>query len=204
LKANRDINILSNRNYNIIYADPPWPYNNWSTSELNKLGEKWARKNGRSPYKSMTIDEIYNLPVEQLADKDCVLFLWATFPKLREAWNTITARGFEYKTIAFNWVKKNKKTDGYHFGLGYWTRGNSEVCLLGTRGHLKRVSNRVSQLVFSNIREHSQKPDEVREKIVELMGDLPRIELFARARFEGWDVWGDEVDNSSLQSRLRI
>lgn len=79
------------------------------------------------------------------------------------------------------------------FGLGFWTRGNAEICLLATKGKPRRQSNRVHQFIISPLREHSQKPDETREKIVELMGDLPRLELFARKETDGWDVWGDEV-----------
>ncbi|WP_289394695.1 MT-A70 family methyltransferase [Mannheimia haemolytica] len=108
--------------------------------------------------------------------------------KLIEAW------GFNYKTIGFQWVKTNKKNkNSFFFGLGRWTRGNTECCLIATKGKPSRVSNKVSQLIIEPIQHHSKKPDIVREKIVELMGDLPRIELFARNKTQGWDVWGDEV-----------
>ena len=181
--------------YQIIYADPPWRFKNWSMAELAKRGEKWARKNGRSPYDVMDNEQIYSLPIPQIADKDCILFLWATYPKLQEALETIKKWGFTFKTVAFTWVKQNRVSDGWHFGLGYWTRGNPEICLLATKGNPKRVSKSVSNLVITHLRGHSQKPDEVREKIVQLMGDLPRIELFARQRVDGWDCWGNEVDS---------
>lgn len=104
-----------------------------------------------------------------------------------EAW------GFKYKTIGFQWLKKNKKADTFFYGLGRWTRGNTECCLIGVKGKPKRLSNSVSQLIIERIQGHSKKPDVVRDKIVELMGDLPRVELFAREKTEGWDSWGNEI-----------
>lgn len=101
--------------------------------------------------------------------------------------------GFTYKTCAFTWVKQNRKSDGLFWGLGFWTRANAELCLLATRGRPKRVNKGVHSVVLSHVREHSRKPDEVRDRIVELMGDIPRIELFARQQVDGWDCWGDEV-----------
>lgn len=101
--------------------------------------------------------------------------------------------GFIYKTCGFTWIKKNRKSDSLFWGLGYWTRANAELCLIGTKGNPKRVSKSVHQVIMSPIREHSRKPDEARKRIVELMGDIPRIELFARQEFEGWDCWGNEV-----------
>ena len=119
--------------------------------------------------------------------------MWATYPMMREALFLIDAWGFTYKSIAFQWVKQNKSGNGYFFGLGRWTRGNTEPCLLATRGKPQRVSNSVSQLVVSPLREHSRKPDEVRDRIVDLLGDVPRIELFARQATPGWDCWGNEA-----------
>ena len=101
--------------------------------------------------------------------------------------------GFEYKTCGFSWVKKNKKADSLFWGMGYYTRSNNEICLLATKGKPKRVSSGVHQVVIDKIREHSRKPDCVRDRIVKLCGDLPRIELFARQKTPGWDVWGNEV-----------
>lgn len=119
--------------------------------------------------------------------------MWATYPKMQEALDLIEAWGFTYKSIAFQWVKQNRSGNGFFFGLGRWTRGNSEPCLIAVKGKPKRISASVGQLVFSPLRKHSQKPPEVRDKIVELMGDLPRIELFARETAPGWDAWGDEA-----------
>jgi len=113
----------------------------------------------------------------------------------RGALGVIRAWGFAYKGMAFVWVKQNKKGKGWHFGLGFWTRGNAELCLLAGRGKPKRQSIDVSQLVISPLRGHSKKSDEVKERIVQLAGDLPRIELFARTKMAGWDVWGNEVES---------
>ena len=141
----------------------------------------------------MSPEDIYALDVQNIADDDCILFLWATFPKLPEALETIKHWGFEYKTVGFTWVKKNKKADSWLWGMGYWTRANAEICIIATKGKPKRISAGVHQIVDDRIREHSRKPDTVRQRIVELVGDLPRIELFARQKTDGWDVWGNEV-----------
>ena len=168
------------KKYQIILADPPWHF--W--------GGGW--KNQTQHYKTMSMDEIKNLPVKDLADKNCVLFLWVTFPVLKDAFDVIESWGFKYSTCGFNWVKKTKEGK-YHFGLGYWTRANSELCLIATKGKPVRQSASVSQIIDTVVEEHSKKPDIVKDKIVELMGDLPRIELFARDKTKGWDVWGNEI-----------
>lgn len=121
-------------------------------------------------------------------------FLWATFPQLNEAFRVIDVWGFKYKTLAFLWLKQNRKADSWFYGMGFWTRSNAEVCLLAVKGHPKRQSAGIHQFVISRIEQHSKKPDEVRDKIVKLMGDLPRVELFARQKAPGWDAWGNEVD----------
>lgn len=172
----------TDKKYDIIYADPPWRYND-------------RRSNGacENHYETMKIKDICDLPVKNLCSDNCVMFLWTTYPMLQEAFKLIESWGFKYKTIGFQWIKQNKSGNGYFFGLGRWTRGNSECCLIATKGKPKRINNSVSQLIVSPIQSHSKKPDETREKIVELMGDLSRIELFARQSTKGWDVWGNEV-----------
>ena len=80
-------------------------------------------------------------------------------------------------------------------GCGYWTRANAEICLLATKGRPQRISKKVRQLIVSPVEQHSKKPDVVRDRIVELVGDLPRLEMFARQAPAGWDVWGNEVLN---------
>lgn len=119
--------------------------------------------------------------------------MWATFPMLREALETIEAWGFKYKTVAFVWIKQNRSGDGLFMGLGNWTRSNAEICLLATKGSPKRVGKAVRQTVVSPLERHSKKPDEIRDRIVELMGDIPRVELFARQLAPGWDAWGNEI-----------
>ena len=185
------------KKYNIIYADPPWSYN-----DAHCTGAA-AQK-----YPTMSDGDLQSMPVNPaggggIAADDCVLFLWATYPKMQEALDLIKAWGFTYKSIAFQWIKTNPSGNGYFFGLGRWTRGNTEPCLLAVKGKPKRQRADVSQLVFSPLRQHSQKPDEVRDYIVQLMGDLPRIELFARSGADGWDVWGNEApDKDEHQLRL--
>lgn len=158
----------------------------------------YDRKHGsgvaENHYPTMSIEEICALPVSELAAKDSTLFLWATFPQLNEAFRVIDAWGFKYKTLAFLWLKQNRKADSWFYGMGFWTRSNAEVCLLATRGRPKRQCAGIHQFVISHIEQHSKKPDEVRDKIVKLMGDQPRVELFARQKTPGWDVWGNEVN----------
>jgi len=173
------------RKFNILYADPPWKY------ERNKVQGAAERH-----YPTMSIEQLCALDVEKITDENCALFLWSTFPFLPEALRLIKAWGFTYKTTAFVWLKQNRKNRDWFFGLGFWTRGNAEICLLATKGKPKRKSAKVSQLIIAPIDKHSKKPDIVREKIVELMGDLPRIELFARQTTPGWEVFGNEVKSS--------
>ena len=171
--------------YSVIYADPPWSYRVWSS--------KGAGRSAENHYPTMSIEDIRALPVAELADKDCALFLWVTFPTLREAMTVLDAWGFTYKTVAFVWIKENRQTPSLFWGLGYWTRSNAEVCILATKGSPKRFSAGVHQVIMSPIEQHSKKPDETRERILKLMGDVPRVELFARQTAPGWDVWGNEV-----------
>ena len=173
------------KKYNIIYADPAWSFKNFS-----KKGED---RNPNQHYETMKIDDIKNLPVSEIADKDCVLFMWVVNHSLPLAFQVIESWGFEYKTMGFVWVKKNIKSDGFFTGLGYWTRGNPELCLLATKGKPSRISKSVKELIIEPRSKHSKKPDVVRDKIVELIGDLPRIELFARETVDGWDSWGNEL-----------
>ena len=177
------------KKYQIIYADPPWSYKVWS--ENKKLAQGCAKAH----YNTMSIKDICALPISEIADKDCKLFLWATPPCLKEAIATMEAWGFEYKTVAFTWVKTNKNSMGLFMGMGRWTRSNAEICLLGTKGFPKRIDASVHQVIMSPVMGHSRKPSIIREKIVQLMGDLPRIELFARQKVEGWYWWGNEVES---------
>ena len=172
-----------NKKYQIIYADPPWKYTSKSVSPNREV---------INHYNTMDIEKIKNLPVQDIAANNCYLFLWATSPNLDIGIEVLTYWGFKFKTVAFTWVKTNKD-NSYFMGLGSYTRSNIELCLLGVKGKLTRLNFGVRQLVVSNRREHSRKPDEVRNRIVQLFGDLPRIELFARQKVEGWDSLGDQI-----------
>jgi N6-adenosine-specific RNA methylase IME4 len=175
--------------YSIILADPPWAYS-----------DKGCNGAAAKHYSTMSPAQLCALPVRRLAATDSVLFLWATWPLLPTALEVMSEWGFTYKTLAFCWVKQRGPKE--FFGMGRWTRGNTEVCLLGVRGKPKAISGSVRQVVFSEeeqtlaapVMRHSAKPHEARERIVQLMGDLPRIELFARERVPGWDCFGNEVD----------
>lgn len=183
------------KKYKIIYADPPWQYRVYS--------QKGQGRSAENHYHTMNIKDIMALPVDKIADKDCILFLWITFPCLKEGIEVMERWGFKYKTCGFNWVKRNKKKNTYFMGLGFWTRSNSEVCLIGTKGQPKRVSKSVPQICDARIMEHSRKPAEIRERIVELCGELLRIELFARDKVKGWDSLGDEMDGKDIREALR-
>lgn len=182
------------KKYKIIYADPPWQYRVYS--------KKGQGRSAENHYHTMNIKDIMALPVDKIADKDCILFLWITFPCLKEGIEVMERWGFKYKTCGFNWVKRNKKKNTYFMGLGFWTRSNSEVCLIGTKGQPKRVSKSVPQICDARIMEHSKKPAEIRERIVELCGELPRVELFARDKVKGWDSLGDEIDGKDIREAL--
>lgn len=180
------------KKYQIIYADPPWSYNDKMSGHSFSLDHE---------YETQDIDWIKSLNVNKLADINCVLFMWSVSPMLPEAIDVIKSWGFKYKTIAFCW---SKYTDTHKevANLGRWTMGNVELCLLGVKGKPKRISKNVRQLVKASRHKHSAKLTIVRDLIVELMGDLPRIELFGRPNnqlnlegkttFDGWDVWGNE------------
>jgi len=187
---------LGMKKYQIIYADPPWSYN-------DKLGTNSAKMGGYDKYyKGMTLDNICNLPVKDIADKDCILFLWATMPKLPEAFEVIKAWGFKHKTTAFTWIKLNPKADTIFKGVGRWVQGNAELVLLATKGKPHRITKDVSQIIMAKRGKHSVKPNKVKEGIVNLMGDLPRIELFAREKKEGWDAIGNDINGKDIKEEL--
>src|SRR5262249_19752537 len=162
--------------------------------------------NAVSHYDCLDFDALASLPVADLAADDCALFLWAVDPLLPRAFDLIRAWGFEYKTVAFTWVKLNraaKHQADYFTGLGYWTRANPEQCLLATRGKPSRLAKNVNRLVVERRREHSRKPDAVRERIERLVRG-PYLELFARETKPGWDCWGDQItlfDDGGCQTR---
>jgi N6-adenosine-specific RNA methylase IME4 len=174
------------KRYTVIYLDPPWAY------------EDEARAGNRGAvckYPVMSNDDLCTLPIPSIAEDDCAMFMWVTMPKLNEVWRLLSVWGFEYKTVAFTWVKRNPQNGTWFWGMGRWTRANPELCLLATKGKPKRQDAGVHSIIESAIGEHSEKPFETRERIVKLMGDVPRIELFGRVQVEGWDVWGNDIDH---------
>lgn len=168
------------KKYQIIYADPPWSYRNKRTGGSMKSGAS-------QKYPCMTLDDIKAMPVKQIADKNSVLFLWATVPILPEAIEVLMAWGYKYKTALF-WRKIMS------VGMGFWFRGQVEVLLLGIHGDVKAFRIQEANFVQAKVRKHSQKPDEFR-RLIEKTNLFPRIELFAREKTDGWDVWGNEVES---------
>ena len=176
-----------NKLYQIIYADPPWQY-----------GDKLQHHGGSadSHYDTMDIEQICDLringkPIKDITDENCFLFLWGTWAFLPEALRVIDAWGFKYKTSGFVWIKTYQSGKDV-FGMGNYTRGNTEYVLLGVKGKPQRKSKFVSQIIKTTIKEHSKKPDIIRSKIVQLCGDLPRLEIFARTKIHGWDTFGND------------
>lgn len=161
---------------------------------IQSVFKKRQGRSAESHYATMSIEDICKLPVDKISEENCVLFMWMTFPTLKEGLKVIEEWGFKYKTVAFVWIKRNKKTPSLFWGMGFWTRANAEICILATKGNPKRISAKVHQVIISPIEEHSKKPDEARKRIVDLVGDLNRIELFARQKTDGWDCWGNEVE----------
>ena len=166
---------LPDKEYQVIYADPPWEYRQHGT----------------------TTEDGCKLPVKKIGGGGAACFMWATFPNIAEAIKVLEAWGFVYKTAAFVWVKTYAKSGRPFWGMGAYTRANAEVCLLGVSPGFKareRIrSHRVHQVITAPFEGHSKKPDETRRRIVELLGDVPRLELFARDRAPGWDAWGNEA-----------
>ena len=181
--------------FDIIYADPPWHFKTYSRKGSLK-------KSADSHYACMDIKDIMELPVAEIVSENSTLFLWVTFPLLKQGLTTMESWGFTYKTCGFNWVKRNRKADTWFMGLGYWTRSDSELCLLGTKGHPKRIGKSVPQVCDDRIGEHSKKPEIIRERIVELCGDRPRVELFARQETEGWISLGNEIDGKDIREAI--
>jgi N6-adenosine-specific RNA methylase IME4 len=182
---------MMSKKYKIIYADPPWSYSD------KRGGDKGKSHGGATAhYGTMSINDIKALDIKSIADDDCMLFIWVTFPLLQEGLDTIKAWGFKFKTLGFSWIKTNKKSGTPFFGIGWYTKSNCEVCLIATKGKPFKVSNKVSSVLIEPIDGHSRKPNEARKRIVEFAGDVPRIELFCRESPEGWDTWGNECEQS--------
>jgi N6-adenosine-specific RNA methylase IME4 len=181
------------QHYSVILADPPWTFATYS--------RKGKGRSAEAHYDCMSLADIKALPVADWATPDCALFLWATDPSLPQALEVIEAWGFVYKTVAFTWAKTTKDGAGFPIGCGYWTRANPEQCLLATRGRPQRISRSVRQLILAPRRAHSQKPEEVYERIEALVPG-PYLEMFARERHPGWEVMeSPETDIGPQQRR---
>ena len=184
---------LPRNHFGAIYADPPWSFRVWNKDTGNG-------RSAESHYSTMSMDEIAALPIANLATEDCVLFMWACWPSLPEALGIIDAWGFTYKTCGFDWMKADDRQSDFltesvpvQVGMGYWTRANSEPCLLATRGKPKRLHADVRMGIIEPRRQHSRKPDCVHGRIERLVAG-PYLELFARAPRDGWTVWGNQTD----------
>ena len=181
------------KKYQIIYADPPWEYRDRASA---------GQRGSVYKYSVMKIRDIQNLDIASIADDNCALFLWVTAPLLDVGIQTLERWGFKFKTVAFVWVKTTKHGKLF-WGMGNWSRANAEYVLLGIRGKMKRVSASVHSVIISQKGKHSEKPPEARNRIVQLLGDLPRIELFAREKVEGWDAIGYEVNGLDIRDFLK-
>lgn len=180
--------ISTDARYKLIYADPAWEYRDKASA---------GKRGACHKYPVMSLDAIKRLPITKIAADDCLLAMWWVPPMPQEALDVVAAWGFTLKTMhGFTWHKLSKTGKRDHFGMGNLTRANAECCLFATRGKPKRISARVRSLIVSPVREHSRKPDEARDRLVALMGDVPRVELFARQRYDGWDAFGNQVPGS--------
>lgn len=174
---------LPQNHYRALLVDPPWVFETWSDKGRDRSAEKH--------YKTMTLLELTELPVQDLAARDALLFLWSSGPMLPQSLALLHVWGFQFSTVAFVWEKQNQNGDTAH-GLGYWSRSNCEFVILGKRGSPKRRAKDVPQLIKAPKRAHSEKPAETIRRIERLVAG-PYVELFARRTRRGWDVWGDEV-----------
>lgn len=179
-----NINDFTDGLYELIYADPPWTFKD----KCN------AGKRGAShKYNTMTVAELCALPISNLCAANCLLAMWWVAAMPHEALEVVDAWGFKLKTMTgFTWAKKTVNGRD-HFGMGHWTRANAENCLIATKGKPKRKSASVRQLITAPVVEHSVKPVDARDRLVQLVGDVPRIELFARIAGDGWDAFGNQV-----------
>src|SRR4029079_7207110 len=170
-------------NYNIIYADPPWQYDNKNTG--------WNMKSGAShKYETMSLKQLKGLPISDITEKDCCLFLWATVPMLPEALEVMKSWKFRYKTM-LTWRKLEVGR-----GLGYWFRGECEHLLFGIKGNIRSFLCQETNFIQYKVLEHSEKPHLFRkliERATNKIQDPKRIELFARQKIYGWDAWGNQV-----------
>lgn len=188
--------------FSVVLADPPWSFKNWSDKGKNRSPDALVRQKGLAErhYKTMPMHEIRALPVGDVATRDSALFMWAVDCMLPEALEVGARWGFKFKTVAFTWAKATAMRTGravdddraWHKSMGYWTRGNPEMCLLFTKGSPRRLSAAVRQLIVAQRREHSRKPEEARDRIEALLPG-PYLEMFCREPRPGWSSFGNQV-----------
>lgn len=173
------------KKYKLIYADPPWQYRDKASS-----GDRGASHK----YPVMNILDLQRLPVWDLADENCLLAMWWVAPMPLEAIKLVESWGFRLMTMkGFTWHKIHAKSGKSCMGMGHLTRGNTEDILFAVKGKLpKRVNAGIIQHVTAPRGRHSEKPDIFRQLLTELVGDVPKIELFCRDKKIGWDTWGNE------------
>ena len=178
--------------YDVILADPPWSFKVWDE-------DTGSGRSATSHYDTMDIEDICNLPISKLANKNCALFMWAVWPSIIPyAEQVIEAWGFDYKTIGWVWVKAKKSGFGFFTGMGYYARANTEPCLLAVKGSMPVARHDIQALIYSPVRQHSQKPNDQYRKIEALYPDMNYLELFARRKREGWDSWGNEIESDII------
>jgi len=196
---------LPNKKYDVIYADPPWDYNgklqfDKTSKDVNNidLSRKIFISSASFKYPTLKLDELKRLKLQEIAKDDCLLFMWTSNPHLAQAIELAEAWGFEYRTVAFVWDKMNHNP-------GQYTLSNCELCLVFKKGKIPtpRGARNIQQLVRSKRNGHSEKPIEVMQRIEKMFPTQDKIELFARKKFDGWDVWGLDVFNEDKQLRLK-
>jgi len=186
------------KKYQVIYADPPWHFSGGVYQDGGRPVRKVSDK-----YRLTKTKELKEIDVNSITDNDCLLFMWTTDQHIPDALELMKAWGFRYCTVAFYWVKKYS-TGSTCYNVGCWTMKSVEQVLLGIKGKPLRFKKKrnIKQLVEAVRTVHSRKPDEVMDRIVELVGDIPRIELFARAKTQGWDCIGDGIDGKDIRETL--
>jgi len=184
------------KKYNVIYADPAWKYNRGVHQETFPK-RKQTRDERELPYDTMSIEQMKQLNIKSISESDCACFMWVTDSHLKQGIELMETWGFKYKTIVFIWKKVTNKGNTCAT-VGAWTMKNCEICILGTKGNMlkHKVSNNTFQLIEAERTINSKKPNEIRDRINAIFPNIPKIELFAREKNEGWDVWGNEVESS--------
>lgn len=183
----------TNKKYNIIYADPPWEYKQKQINFQHYNEGKKYENHVTEHYHTMSRKELFDMRdvINKICDTDCLLFMWATGPNLDLAIDLGRNWGFEFKTIAFIWDKQRTN-------FGFYTLSQCELCLVFKRGKIpKKQCNNIKQFLSEHVKEHSLKPNEIRNRIDKMFSEYPRIELFARQQIDGWDCWGDELEKGS-------